>query len=157
MMLRQIVQILLVLATCLVMPAFAGDLARQIEITAPYVRAVPPGQPNSAAFMTLTNSGDVDGALVAAASPAAEVVELHTHAMVDGMMRMRRIERIALPAGETVKLAPGGLHVMLIGLVAPLVIDETVEIRLSFDDGSERLVSAPVRPIQPMHAPHQAH
>jgi copper(I)-binding protein len=56
-----------------------------------------------------------------------------------------------------VKLAPGGLHVMLIGLVAPLVIDETVEIRLSFDDGSERLVSAPVRPIQPMQAPHQAH
>jgi copper(I)-binding protein len=157
MMLRRIIQILLVLATCLVMPAFAGDLARQIEINAPYVRAVPPGQPNSAAFMTLTNSGDVDGALVAAASPAAEVVELHTHAMVDGMMRMRRIERIDLPAGETVKLAPGGLHVMLIGLVAPLVIDETVEIRLNFDDGSERLVSAPVRAIQPMQAPHQAH
>jgi len=139
------------------MPAFAGDLARQIEITAPYVRAVPPGQPNSAAFMTLTNSGDVDGALVAAASPAAEVVELHTHAMVDGMMRMRRIERIDLPAGDTVELAPGGLHIMLIGLVAPLVIDETVEIRLNFDDGSERLVSAPVRAIQPMQAPHQAH
>jgi copper(I)-binding protein len=139
------------------MPAFAGDLGRQIEITAPYVRAVPPGQPNSAAFMTLTNSGDVDGALVAAASSAAEVVELHTHAMVDGMMRMRRIERIDLPAADTVELAPGGLHIMLIGLVAPLVIDETVEIRLNFDDGSERLVSAPVRAIQPMQAPHQAH
>jgi len=146
-----------VLVTCLFMPAFAGDLERQIEITAPSVRAVPPGQPNSAAFMTLTNSGEVDGALVAAASPAAEVVELHTHAMVEGMMRMRRIERIDLPAGEVVKLAPGGLHIMLIGLVAPLVIDETVEIRLSFDDGSERLVSAPVRSILPMQAPHQAH
>jgi hypothetical protein len=139
------------------MPVFAGELEGQVEITMPYVRAVPPGQPNSAAFMTLTNSSDLDGALVAAASPAAEVVELHTHAMVDGMMRMRRVERIDLPAGETVKLAPGGLHVMLIGLVAPLAVDDMVEIRLSFDDGSERVVSAPVRPIEPMQAPHQGH
>lgn len=125
--------------------------AAGLDVGDPHVRAVPPGQPNSAAFMSLRNTSDEDRALVGAESPAAEVVELHTHVEDEGMMRMRRIERIALPAGERVTLQPGGLHVMLIGLKSELAPGRTVELTLIQDDGERLMVQAPVRPIEPMH------
>lgn len=114
----------------------------------PYARAVPPGQPNSAAFMTLTNGSGEPRALVSAASPAAKTVELHTHLNEGGMMRMRRIERIEVPAGTKVELKPGGLHLMLIGLTGDLSPGDAVDLTLSFDDGSQTQVKAPVRTIE---------
>ncbi len=131
-------------------PAIAAGVADALEIASPYARAVPPGQPNSAVFMVLNNPLDTDHALVAAASPAAEVVELHTHRLEGGMMRMRRVEQIPLPAEAAVSLEPGGLHVMLIGLVRQLVPGDKVAVTLTFDDGSSRQITAPVREIQPM-------
>jgi hypothetical protein len=125
---------------------FAADGAA-IQVTDPYVRAVPPGQPNSAAFMTLSNTGDEPRALVAAESDAAATVELHTHGMVDGMMRMRRVDRIELPAGEQVALQPGGLHVMLIGLTQQLEPGMDVALTLVLNDGSRLQLTAPVRRI----------
>lgn len=127
--------------------------AAGLEIGDPYVRAVPPGQPNSAAFMSLRNTSTEDRALIGAESPAAEVVELHTHVEEGGMMRMRRIERITLPAGETTTLAPGGLHIMLIGLKSDLAPGQTVDLTLIQDDGERLAIQAPVRPIEPMHGP----
>jgi copper(I)-binding protein len=125
----------------------AGSVAEGITVNDPYVRAVPPGQPNSASFMVLHNKGEKGSALTAASSPAAEVVELHTHTMEEGMMRMREVEKIDLPAGEVVKLQPGGLHVMLIGLKQKLVPDELVPLTLTFEDGSSLQVDAPVRKL----------
>jgi len=113
-----------------------------------YARAVPPGQPNSGVFMTLTNDSTQARALVAARSPAAETVELHTHTNDGGVMRMRKIERIEIPAGGSVQLKPGGLHVMLIGLNGDLPPGGTVALELSFDDGSRTQVQAPVRTIE---------
>jgi len=127
---------------------FAADAAG-IGVEDAYARAVPPGQPNSAVFMVLTNTGDADRALVAAESAAAETVELHTHTMADGMMQMRRIERIELPVGERVVLQPGGLHVMLIGLTEQLEPGMEVPLTLLFDDGSRIALNAPVRRIEP--------
>jgi periplasmic copper chaperone A len=124
--------------------------AAGLEVGAPYVRAVPPGQPNSAAFMSLHNSSTEDRALIGAESPVAEVVELHTHVEEDGLMRMRRIERIAVSAGETTTLAPGGLHIMLIGLKSDLAPGQTVELTLIQDDGERLAVQAPVRRIEAM-------
>lgn len=121
--------------------------ADPIAVDDPYARAVPPGQPNSAVFMALTNPSGEERALVAAESPAAAVVELHTHRMDGGMMRMRRVERIALPPGERVVLEPGGRHLMLIGLQRPLAPGETVALTLTLDDGSRVPLEAPVRPI----------
>jgi copper(I)-binding protein len=135
----------------------ATALAETIEVQDAYVRAVPPGQPNSAAFMSITNHGDDDRALLAAASDQAEVVELHTHRMEDGMMRMRQVEQIELPAGERVILEPGGLHVMLIGLTETLAAGDQVALTLSFDDGEKQTLSLPVKRIEPsampMHSP----
>jgi copper(I)-binding protein len=67
--------------------------------------------------------------------------------MEDGMMRMRRVDRIDLPGGAQVELMPGGLHVMLIGLKRPLVTGDEVAVTLILDDGSSRQLTAPVREI----------
>jgi periplasmic copper chaperone A len=128
--------------------AFAAGVADSVDVIDPYVRAVPPGQPNSAAFMTLTSKAAEAHALVAAESAASKVVELHTHIMEEGMMKMRKVEKIDLPAGQPVSLQPGGLHVMLIGLQQELVPDQSVTIHLVFDDGSKKEVQAPVRKLQ---------
>jgi hypothetical protein len=138
---------LAIATACLAAAALhAGDPA-PVTVQDPYARAVPPGQPNSAVFMTLTNTADGPRALVSAESDAAATVELHTHSMADGMMQMRRIERIDLPPGERVKLEPGGLHVMLIGLAEQLTPGSDVALTLVFDDGSRAELTAPVRRI----------
>ncbi len=127
-----------------------GAGASAVTVSEAYARAAPPGQPNSAVFMTLTNPSDQPRALVAAHSPAAQTVELHAHTNDNGVMRMRRIERIEVPAGGRVKLAPGGLHVMLIGLTGTLAPGGEVALELSFDDGTQAQVQAPVRAIEAM-------
>ncbi|WP_410760772.1 copper chaperone PCu(A)C [Halochromatium sp.] len=131
----------------------ATALADTIDVQDAYVRAVPPGQPNSAAFMRITNHGDEDRALLAGASDQAKVVELHTHRMEDGMMRMRQVGQIDLPAGETVVLEPGGLHVMLIGLTETLAPGNRVTLTLDFDDGDKQRLSLPVKRIEPNPMP----
>jgi copper(I)-binding protein len=131
--------------------ALAAD---SVTVSDVYARAVPPGQPNSAVFMVLRNDGAEDRALVSAASPVSEVVELHTHLMEEGMMKMRQIDRIELPAGEGVRLKPGGLHVMLIGLRQQLQPGDEVAVTLTLDDGSELPLTAPVRKVEPMAKMH---
>lgn len=134
--------------------ALAGN---PISVKDPYARAVPPGQPNSAVFMAISNDGADDRALLSAASGVADVVELHTHLMEDGMMKMRRVDQIDLPAGETITLAPGGLHVMLIGLKQQLQPGDDVPLTLTLDDGSELSLTAPVRKVMPMGQVHEMH
>jgi copper(I)-binding protein len=68
--------------------------------------------------------------------------------MEEGMMRMRKVDKIELPAGEVISLKPGGLHVMLIGLKQKLVPGGTIGITLNFDDGSELKLDAPVRKLR---------
>jgi copper(I)-binding protein len=136
------------LALILIATPWLAQAGPMFTVDEPYARAVPPGQPNSAAFMAITNHDDQDHALVSASSSVSEVTELHTHTMEDGMMKMRQIEKIELPAGETVKLQPGGLHVMLIGLHDGFAPDTKAEITLRFDTGEALNVSAPVKRLQ---------
>ncbi len=113
----------------------------------PYARAMPPGQPNSGAFMTFKNSDSGAHAVVSATSTVSKVVELHTHVHKNGMMMMRRIDKIDIPAnGETV-LKPGGLHIMFIGLKADMKVGQTVPVTLTFEDGSKKDIEMPVRKI----------
>jgi len=137
-------------AAVLLVPAtaVAEDAAQEMTVESPYVRAVPPGQPNSAAFMVLRNNGAAPHALVAASSPAAQTVELHTHVNENGMMMMRPVARIDVAAGGETPLQPGGFHVMFIGLTGPLVPDAMVPITLTYEDGSSQTVEAPVRKLQ---------
>lgn len=126
----------------------AETAASVVTAEGTYVRAVPPGQPNSASFLTLSNKSSRDHALVSAESPIANVVELHTHVHDKGMMRMRQIDRIVIPAGGSVKLQPGGHHVMLIGLKQMPKPGDNADLTFVFEDGSKITVSAPVRKLQ---------
>lgn len=140
----------IVLAAVLVFgvtPSFAGSASDLVSANDPYVRAVPPGQPNSAAFMTLENKDGAGHAVVNGSSPAAKVVELHTHIHKDGMMMMRRIDKVDIPANGKTELKPGGLHVMLIGLKQELKPGEMIPVTLEFEDGSKITLEAPVRKI----------
>lgn len=119
-----------------------------ITLSEPWTRATAPAAPTGAGFVTMENAGTVDDRLIAAASPAAEAVELHTMTMDDGVMTMRRLDDgIAVPAGETVHLAPGGLHIMFIGLAEPFRQGETVPVTLTFEAAGQVTVDLPVGAI----------
>jgi copper(I)-binding protein len=92
--------------------------AAEVRSENAWVRTPAPGQKTASAYVELTSASDT--ALVAAASPVAERVELHTMTLDGGVMRMRPLPRIDLPAGKTVKLAPGGMHLMLLDLKQPV-------------------------------------
>ncbi len=126
----------------------ASGAADQVSVSEAYVRAVPPGQPNSAGFMVLTNRSGQSLVLKDADSPIARSVELHTHTMQGGMMRMRQVEQIELPAGEQVALQPGGHHVMFIGLNQELMPGQKVDVTLKFADGSSLPLQVPVVKLQ---------
>ncbi|MEQ8656612.1 MAG: copper chaperone PCu(A)C [Hyphomicrobiales bacterium] len=115
-----------------------------LELSHLRVIETPPNARNAGGFLTITNSGD-DNRLVSATSPVSERVELHTMTMDGDVMRMREIEGgIALPAGEKTELAPGGLHMMFIGLTSPFVTGETVPVTLTFESGDTQDVIMPV-------------
>ena len=90
--------------------------ADSLSIDAPYVREVPPGSHTTAAFMTLHNHGDSPVHLISATNSITEHTELHNHVDMDGVMQMRQIDSIEVPANGHTHLAPGGLHLMMIGL-----------------------------------------
>ena len=121
--------------------------AATIVIEDAYVRHMPPTQSVSGAFMVFKNTTSSDRAVVSAESNVADKVELHAHVHEGGMMKMRQVEKIDIPAdGETI-LKPGGFHVMLIGLKQPLDLGQIVEIKFDFDDGSSQQIQAEVKSV----------
>ena len=78
-----------------------------------HVRDTLPGQTVTAGYCDLVNSGPEDAVLVAVSTPIAASVEIHETRNEAGMVRMRRLERVVVPAGSTVRLRPGGMHLML--------------------------------------------
>ncbi|MFW6041419.1 MAG: copper chaperone PCu(A)C [Guyparkeria sp.] len=120
--------------------------AAELDVQKPWVALTPPGAHATAAFMQLHNPGDEPVDVVSADAEGFKAVELHESVNEDGMHRMIEQDRITVPAGETVSLAPGGYHVMLIGPERSLEEGETVVIDLGLDDGSQLEVEAPIRP-----------
>ena len=112
-----------------------------------YVRATPPHSKNSAAFMKIHNNSGLTQKLIAASSDVAERVELHSHIMSDGMMKMRQVDAIEVIANDTAILRPGSFHVMFLGLKSPLVEGASVKIKLYFDNGDEIIIDAPIKKI----------
>ena len=130
--LRTTLAIMLTLGT--VGAALAHDYrAGDLEIDHPWARATAPQAQNGAAYFTVTNHGATADRIIEARSPVAATVELHTHDVDgEGVMRMRELEAIDLPAGEATALRPGGLHVMLIGLGDRLVEGESFPLTIVF-------------------------
>jgi len=121
--------------------------AAAVRVENAWVRQPPPGAEVAAAYFTLRNAGRAPAVLDAVSSPLASQVMLHETTVVAGISRMRMLERLVIPAGGTVMLKPGAIHVMLHGLVKPLTVGQDVPLVLHFASGREIRVSAPVRPL----------
>ena len=129
----------LLLASC-----HAQDAPPKIAVEDAWARATVPGQSGSAAYFTIANQGGADR-LLAVSSPSADA-SLHSTSMDNGVMRMRPLQTLYVPAKSTVVLKPGRTHVMLMGLKQPLDAGATVELDLKFEKSGERRVAADVRP-----------
>lgn len=116
-------------------PAAAQDYKLgALEIGHPWARATPPTAPTGGGYLSVKNTGTEPDRLVSVSSPAAGVVQVHEMKMEGNVMRMREIDGpLEIKPGETVTLAPGGMHLMMMGLKAPLKQGEKVPLSLVFE------------------------
>jgi len=142
---------ILALVAC---PAWA-----QVTVQDPWVRATVPQQNTTGGFMTLISGKDAR--LVSASTPVAGITELHQMTMDNGVMRMRAVPGMDLPAGKPAQLKPGGFHLMLMDLKRQVKEGEIVPITLVIEEkGGKRFsveVKAPVRPLGTTAEDHNQH
>ncbi len=141
----------LLLAATLLAGAVQAQNAAPVAVEGAWARASVPGQTASGAFMRLT--APEASRLVRAESPVAGVVEVHEMKMDGNVMKMRALPGLDLPAGQAVELKPGGYHVMLMDLKAPLAKGSSVPMTLVFQDAkgvqSQQQVQVPVAASAP--------
>jgi copper(I)-binding protein len=123
----------------------APVLAEGVEVHDAYAITALPGARSGAAFMVIHNHGGPDDRLLAAISPAAERVEIHTHVMEDGIARMVEVEEpVLLPADGEIVMERGGLHVMFLGLADTWEDGDIVPVTLMFEVAGEVAIEVPV-------------
>lgn len=120
-----------------------------IVVHQPWARELPPVAHTGAAYLSIHNTGTQADRLLSATSPVAARVEMHSHEHAAGMMRMQQVEAVALPAGQQVDFAPGGLHLMLIGLRQPLAAGQDFTLELNFEHAGRVQVQVEVRKNAP--------
>ena len=137
-------------------PARAHDVtAGPLLISHPHASPSAPGQPTGAAYVAITNRGAAADRLVGASAPSvADHVEVHEMRQDGDVMRMREVGAIDLPPGRTVTLQPGGLHLMLVGLKAPLKVGQRFDLTLNFQHAGRVQVDAYVDPVADMPMSH---
>jgi copper(I)-binding protein len=138
----------LALASLVSLPALA-QVGNSVKVSDPWIRATVPAAKVAGAFMQLKSAKAVK--LVEVKSPVAGRVELHQMAMEGQTMRMRAVESIDLPAGQTVNLASGGYHVMLFDLQRQLKEGEQLPLTLVVQDAAGKredvALSVPVKAL----------
>ncbi len=127
-------------------PAKVGDL----EITRAFTKAMLPGQPVGGGYLTIKNGGKSDDMLVSVSSAAAGTVEMHEMAMQGEVMKMRKLDTgITIPAGKTVELTPGGLHLMFMKVKEPFKQGGQVPVTLTFEKAGKVDITLPVEAAGP--------
>lgn len=130
--------------TEMIAPIVLGDL----EISNGFARATLPNAPVGGGYVTITNKGTKDDTLISATSDFSDNVQLHNMRVENDIMKMFQMEGgIPLPAGETVSLAPGGLHIMFMQLGQQLVEGTQVKVTLTFEHAGSTGVTLDVRAI----------
>ena len=119
----------------------------QVRVDQAWARPTVPGQQGGGGFLSITSA--TADRLLSGSTPLAERFELHTMAMKGDVMEMRQLDAIELPAGKTVELKPGGLHVMFIGLKQPLALGGKVPVTLKFEKAGDVKVEFDVMPRPP--------
>jgi copper(I)-binding protein len=131
--------------TFLALCFFATSVFAQVRVEDAWSRATPPGAKVGAGYMKI--SAGVADRLVGASSPAAARVELHVSEQKGDVMRMRQVKAYDIPAGRVFELSPGGAHLMLVDLKAPLKQGTKVPLTLRFEKGGEIRVELEVRAL----------
>jgi periplasmic copper chaperone A len=128
------------------MPAQASDYdVGSIHIAQPWSRATPKGASSGAAYLTITNNGTTPDRVSCTSSNASAKCQIHTMTMDNGVMKMRPVEGgLEILPGQTVALKPGGLHLMLLDLKAPLEAGKAAEATLNFEKAGTVEVEFPV-------------
>ena len=118
-----------------------------LRIADAWARETVAGQASTAAYLTISNQGAADDRLVSIVAPEPTKAAVHATDSAGGISRMRELgSGLAVPAGATVELKPGGTHVMITGLGAPLSRGEILKLRLSFEKSGEKAVDVTVAP-----------
>jgi copper(I)-binding protein len=147
------------LLALLALPAVAHEYdLGPLHIGHPYARPTPPGATTGAAYFSITNKATTTDKLVRASTPRAQGAELHSMSMEGNIMRMRQVQDIAAIGGDTVKLEPGGYHLMLTGLKQPLKVGERFPLTLYFEKAGRVTVDIVVQDAATgEHAGHDGH
>jgi hypothetical protein len=116
-----------------------------IVVSDAWASPTPGGVDVSAGYLTISNNGDIDDRLLGASSARAVRVEIHEMIMDGGVMSMRQLQGLDVPAHGQVTLAPGGTHLMFLGVTEPFREDEAIEVELQFEYAGDVGVALPVR------------
>lgn len=116
-----------------------------LELRDAWVRALPPTQPNTAAYLVVANAGSTAQTIVGASADLAGRVEIHTMGEVDGYMRMQQLESLEVPAASEVALSPGGTHLMLLDLERMPEPGQVLNLCLELASGEQACAPAEVR------------
>lgn len=122
-----------------------------------WVRALPPGQPNTAAYLVVTNSGGSTVTIVGASTAIADKAEIHTTREVDGLQRMEQLMQLQVGPGQSLAFAPGGTHLMLLGLRQMPVQGDEVRLCLQLAGGDEVCTITDVRKSAGSEQSHEHH
>jgi periplasmic copper chaperone A len=130
------------------LPSLAHEATKGgVTVAHPWVRATPGGATVGAAYLEIKSAAGVEDRLLGASSPVAGKVEVHTHLNEDGVMKMRRVDAVALKPGASHLLQPSGDHIMLMDLKGPLKEGDMVALTLTFEKAGAISVEATVEPI----------
>jgi copper(I)-binding protein len=134
----------------------ANSIAQEVTVRNVWARATAPGQNTASIYLEIVSNADA--ALVGVTSPLAKSAQMHTMRTEGGVMKMRAMQRIELPARKSVTFAPGGLHIMLAGIGRPLREKEKIPLELAIEGAgggtSTVRTEAEVRPITTTSEPH---
>ncbi len=155
-------------ATVFAAPASAGDMsdthasepvmAGDLHLSGFWTRAMLPGQKAGGGFLTITNNGATDDRVVGVSTPQAARAEIHEMAVIDDVMKMRPLaDGLVVPAGETVQLKPGGLHLMFMAVSEPFQEGAMVPVTVSFEKAGDVPVMLKVMPVGTKRMDHSGH
>lgn len=120
-------------------------LASELTVSGAWARATPPGIGMGAIYLRIDNGSKKSDRLLKLKTSVASSAEVHRTEIVEGMARMREVAVLHVGVGERVEFAPGGIHVMLMGLKKPLVDGQKFELELLFEVAGPRKVRVVVR------------
>ena len=126
---------------------FAQPSPTVITADQPWARATPPGAKTGAIYLTLRNNGNETDRLIGVEGDLGDHLAVHSHVMADGMAQMRPVDGVDIPAHGQVDFKPGGYHIMVMGLHAPLIAGQQAKVTLILQKAGRVPLNAVIRPI----------